>query len=117
MEKQKFVNKDVGNSHKLIYIFDNDEEGALALTKNIGDALKNTYRDHLKVSLDYYNETQNFVVVHGFITPETAKNFQLFLDENKNKYQPTSNYEIASSVNYEVIQIHKNLNEYINLQK
>ena len=117
LEAQKFVNKDLSKNHKLVYVFDQDEAAALMLTKNIKDAIKNTYRDHLKVSLDYYSETQSFVVVHGFITPETAKNFQLFLDENKRKYQPIHNYVIASSVNYEVIQIHKNLNEYINLKK
>ena len=117
LEKQKFVNKELSENHKLIYIFDNDKESAFALTKYIGDVLKKTYREHLKVSSDYYNEMQNFVVVHGFITPETAKNFQLYLDENKDKYQPISKAVIASSVNYEVIQIHKNLNEYINPQK
>ncbi len=112
LEKQKFSNKDEGKRHKLIYIFNNDKKGASVLVKNIQEALKNTYKDYLKVSSDYYTEQQNFVVVHGFITPETAKMFQLFLQENAHKYKPVSTFVIASSNNYKIIQIHKKLKAY-----
>jgi len=112
LENQKFSNKDEGTSHKLIYIFNNDKKAASELVKNIQKALKDTYKDYLKVSSDYYNEQQNFVVVHGFITPETAKMFQLYLQENAHKYHPVANVVIASSNNYKIIQLHKKLAEY-----
>ncbi len=117
LEKQKFVNKHAGISHKLIYIFNADKIAAKKLVKNINKALEDTYKDHLKVSSDYYTETKNFVVIHGFITPETAKIFQLLMQKKANKYKPTSNYIIASSVNYKIIQIQKNLEKYTNLKK
>ncbi len=115
--KQKFTDKNKGENHKLVYVFNNDKKGASVLLKNIQKALKDTHKDYLKVSSDYYTPQQNFVVVHGFITPETAKMFQLFLKENEYKYHPASNFIIASSNNYKIIQMHKNLTEYQTLSK
>jgi len=117
LEKQQFKSKDAGESHKLIYIFNNDEVAATELVKNIKKAIKDTYKSHLKVSADYYTPTKNFVVVHGFITPETAKMFQLFLQKKASKYHPTSHFVIASSENYKIIQLHKNLDQYQNAPK
>lgn len=97
---------------KLVYILKKEnKEEIKELKESIEEALKNTYRDDLKVSYDYYDRTNSFVVVHGFITPETAKNFHLFLEENSKKYKTAEEYLTLSSVNYKTLQIHKKLTE------
>lgn len=97
---------------KLVYILDkNNKEEIKELKESIGEALKNTYRDDLKVSYDYYDREKAFVVVHGFITPETAKNFHFFLKENSKKYKSAEEYLTLSSVNYKTLQIHKKLTQ------
>jgi len=116
MANSKFIEKSEGRSFKLVYVFDKGAPELKTTKENIEKALKDTYRDYLKVSTDYYSRTQAFVVVHGFITPEVATSFHLFLDENKKKYKPGNDYVIPSSENYKIIQVHKKLAEYQNPQ-
>lgn len=112
LEKLTITKDETGNSYKLIYVFDSSEtEKAVKLKEAIKKGLKETYRDHLKVSKDYYNNDKEFVVVHGFITPELAINYYHYLEENKKKYPVISNYKVLSSHNYKTIQIHKNLEQ------
>ena len=112
--KLKLQNNNVGKSFKLVYILDSkDKELLEALKERVAAAKTDTYKEHLKVSRDYYNREKAFVVVHGFITPETAKNFHLFLQENKKKYKPSSEYVVMSTENYKVVQLHKNLKELL----
>lgn len=116
LASQKITDNSSGKNYKLIYVF-NKEDSAIGKTKEgVEKALKDTSRDYLKVSLDYYNREKIFVVVHGFITEEVAKNFHLFLDENKKKYNPGKVFAVPSSDNYKVIQVHKKLAEFQNIQ-
>ena len=116
MSNSKLVDNSKGVSFKLVYIFDRNDPEIKTTKENIEKALKNTYRDYLKVSEDYYNREQAFVVVHGFITAEVASGFHSFLDENKKKYKPGKVFVIPSSDNYRVIQLHKKLAEFQNPQ-
>lgn len=105
-----------GKNYKLVYVFDKNSEAIKAAKEGVEKALKNTRRNYLKVSLDYYNRETTFVVIHGFITEEVAVSFQLFLEENKKKYAPGKVFVIPSSENYKIIQIHKKLTEFHNTQ-
>jgi len=116
MSDSKLVDNSVGVSFKLVYVFDKNEPEIETTKENIEKALKNTYRDYLKVSEDYYSREQAFVVVHGFVTAEVALGFHSFLDENKKKYKPGKVFVIPSSDNYRIIQIHKKLAEFQNPQ-
>ena len=116
MSNSKFVDNSVGVSFKLVYVFDKNDPEIKTTKENIEKALKNTYRDYLKVSEDYYSREQTFVVVHGFITAEVASGFHSFLDENKKKYKPGKVFVIPSSDNYRIIQLHKKLAEFQNPQ-
>ncbi|WP_449301291.1 type IX secretion system periplasmic lipoprotein PorW/SprE [Pseudofulvibacter geojedonensis] len=110
LEKLVINKEETGRSYKLVYVFDKDDtEKADKLQEAINKGLKETYRNHLKVSKDYYSSNKQLVVVHGFITPELGKNFHYYLEENKKKYPIIDNYKILSSHNYKTVQIHKNL--------
>jgi len=112
MGNSEFVDNKKGANFKLVYIFDKKDPELKTVKENIEKALKDTYRDYLKVSEDYYDRAQALVVVHGFITPELALGFHNFLDENKKKYKPGNVFVVPSSDNYRVIQVHKKLAEF-----
>mgnify|MGYP000096840716 FL=1 len=116
MLKQKLENNAIGKNYKLVYVFDKNQEVVQETKEGLEKALKDTGKDYLKVSLDYYNREKTFVVVHGFITQEVAASFHSFLLENKKKYKPVKNVIFPSSDNYKVIQIHKKLTEFQNTQ-
>ena len=111
LEKLKITKAETGTKFKLLYVLGKEDEEAKNIKEGIEKALKDTYKDFLSVSVDYYNSTTQLVVVHGFITPETARNFHFFLEENKKRYAVGKDYKVMSSDDYRTIQIHKNLNE------
>lgn len=114
MSNSKLVDNAKGANFKLVYIFDKNDSELKTTKEGIEKALKDTYRDYLKVSEDFYTRKQAFVVVHGFITAEVASGFHNFLNENKKKYKPGKVFVIPSSDNYRIIQIHKKLAEFQN---
>lgn len=114
MSNQKLGDNSLSKSYKLVYVFDKKPEAIQQTKEGLEKALKDTRKEYLKVSLDYYNKEKIFVVVHGFITEEVAINFNSFLEENKKKYKPGEVFVTPSSDNYKVIQIHKKLTEFQN---
>lgn len=114
MSNQKLGDNSLSKSYKLVYVFDKKSEAIQQTKEGLEKALKDTRKEYLKVSLDYYNKEKIFVVVHGFITEEVAINFNSFLEENKKKYKPGEVFVTPSSDNYKVIQIHKKLTEFQN---
>jgi len=53
-------------------------------------------------------------VVHGLKTSQVAKTFdQLLTEEDQKKIKVP--YFVVSSTNYQIIQIHKNLDAYLNI--
>ena len=63
---------------------------------------------------DVYDQNTIFVVVHGFNTLNGALGFSDMLKSNKQ--QIDKEYFSISSPNYQIIQIHKNLEEYLKYQ-
>ena len=55
-----------------------------------------------------------FIVVHGFKNIEGARGLGDLLKERKSKI--TRQYFAISSPNYEIVQMHKNLDEYLKAQ-
>ena len=78
------------------------------LEKSITD-LK--YRN--SVSKDIYSLEDQFVVVHGFKSKEFALGYVELLKNNKDYRVADKNFVILSD-NYKVIQVHKNLQDYLN---
>lgn len=111
LEKLAFTTADNKN-WKIIYpILSNDTKSA----KQIEDAIKKflDYENFMRLttSLDKYNKTQSFVVIHGLKSESYARDVSDVLAEDK-KYKILQPSIIISSDNYKVIQIKKNLEEY-----
>ena len=70
----------------------------------------------VKRSNDIYNETSNFIVVHGFQSKESAQS-TLFLLKDYKDYKVNDEAYVISSDNYMIVQIKKNWDKFIALIK
>ena len=123
IENKEFVADDTENSFKAIYEFkEENAEKANTFIKNLDKAIAGVQHFKLNTSKDIYNNTITFVVVHGFNSIEGASGFVDFIKENRvYKEQNPEAYEQIisrgyfgiSSKNYEIIQIHKNVDDYL----
>ncbi|RTY95936.1 tetratricopeptide repeat protein [Flavobacterium sp. GT3R68] len=68
--------------------------------------------DKLSSSVDIYNMTDNFIVIHGIISEAYAKGILTILKEYKD-YKIAQTPVVISNYNYKVVQIKKNLEEYL----
>jgi hypothetical protein len=66
----------------------------------------------LSVSLDVYTMTDNFVVIHGMTSEDLANGVASVLKEFK-EYKVTEPAILISAENYTIVQIKKNLEEYL----
>lgn len=112
MSSSELLDNSISLSYKLVYVFDKNNPKISSYKETIEKAIKNTYRDYLKVSKDYYDKNKTFVAVHGFITEEVALGFDLFIKENKKNFKGNKEFITPSKENYRIIQIHKKLAEF-----
>ena len=107
---------DVSTNFKVIYKFKNTEEDAIeTFQKTLDTVLKNIkYYHNLKTSVDVYNQNTTFVIIHGLKNAQIAKTFDQLLTKEDNK-KITEPYFAISSANYQIVQIHKNLDTYLNI--
>jgi tetratricopeptide (TPR) repeat protein len=112
LEKKEFVDNSVAKHFNVLYPFEaNQTEEINAFVEKLNDAVsKVTYFD-LTTSVDVYDANTVFVVVHGLKSVEGASGFAEILEENKHKI--VRDFYSISSPNYEIIQRHKNLNDYL----
>ncbi len=112
IEKFDFEANNDSERWKLIYEFEvSSREDAMALKDKLDTAIDELKFNYLDTSIDYYNASKVFVVVHGLYSKEGARGFAETLKENK-KYKLNQPYIEISSPNYAVIQVHKNLELY-----
>jgi tetratricopeptide (TPR) repeat protein len=115
LASKDFVDNEADKNFKIVYYFTNatDKEidaFKLALQTNIDNV--NVY--DLSISVDVYNPTTTFVIVHGLRSIEGATGYAQSLQEKK-KGKITQDFISVSSSNYRIIQIHKNFDDYLNL--
>lgn len=105
----------ISDNYKVIFKFEEPQTEAIAGFKETLDTvLKNVRYYKLNASIDVYNPKTKFVVVHGLKNEQVAKTFdQLLIEDDQKKIKAP--YFVASSTNYQIIQIHKNLDTYLNL--
>lgn len=100
---------------KAVFEFKNASETELAnFVKDLDKVLSNATAFRAFTSVDYYNNDTTFVVVHGFSNSATAKGFTDLL-EYQDRATIRRPYFGISSDNYQIIQIHKNLQDYLSL--
>ncbi|GAB5563412.1 MAG: hypothetical protein Wins2KO_04750 [Winogradskyella sp.] len=125
LAKKEFISDDKPKYFNVIYHFQNsDNEDLEAFKKTLEEEIekKISYFD-LTTSIDVYDESSTFVVVHGLKSIQGAKGFAELLssdekDKRGRKIKPkiTKEYFAISSPNYTIIQRHKNLNAYLKLE-
>jgi len=114
ISNKNFMADSVVDNYKVVFRFDDSKRENILKFKNTLDAiLKNLRYYELNSSVDVYNSNTSFVVVHGLKNEQIAKTFdQLLSKEDKKKIiEP---YFAITSTNYQIAQIHKNLDVYLN---
>ncbi|HJY12775.1 MAG TPA: hypothetical protein VJ304_08305, partial [Flavobacterium sp.] len=112
LEKLDFTAVD-GKNWKIIYaIPKGDTKTAAKIEESIKIFLQVENFEKLTTSLDKYNKTESFVVIHGIKSEAYARDISGVLRDDK-KYKITHPAIIISSDNYKVIQIKKNLEVYL----
>lgn len=116
MERMTISSDSLSKNWKAVYkVGKKDDAETFKLIENITTYLKENMYYKNTVSFDVYNLEQNLVVIHGLSTKESALMLIHGLKENKKTSVNLSNFVISSD-NYKVIQIKKNLEEYLALK-
>ncbi|MBT8309541.1 MAG: hypothetical protein HKO72_01570 [Flavobacteriaceae bacterium] len=114
--KKDFVDDKDATKCKVIYPFSNATFSEVEeFNKILAEVTADVKYYELSTSIDVYDKNTTFVVVHGLKSIEGAKGFAELLEEEKYKITK-SDYFAISSKNYEILQIHKNLNTYLESQ-
>lgn len=118
LAKSDWYNEEVSENFHVVYQFENDnQETVNKFAQLLEQKAKNVNYFNLTVSKDVYDINTTFVVVHGLKSNSGAKGFAQILNEDKkDKTKITRPYFSICSENYAIVQRHKNLNAYLNLQ-
>lgn len=115
LASKDFADDNASNKFKVVYQFvDAPREEIDEFTKILNEVIKDVYLYDLTSSVDVYDKNTTFVVVHGLKSINGARGFSEILGKNKKKI--TKDYFAISTKNYEIIQIHKNLQSYLESQ-
>ncbi|MEM6514901.1 MAG: hypothetical protein AAF688_01870, partial [Bacteroidota bacterium] len=110
-----FLADDTAKHFNILYPFDNDENDKIEdFQKKLEEAIQTVELFELSTSVDVYTEDITFVVVHGLNSVQGAAGFAEILEEKKLKIK--RDFYSISSPNYEIIQRHKNLDQYLESQ-
>jgi hypothetical protein len=105
------------DSYKIVYRIETSEnQEAQDYLETTKLALVNFPKEKLVASHDYYSEQEEFVVIHGLKSPLGAKGFAETLSAERD-YGMDRRYFVISTENYRIVQWHKNLIDYIDLQR
>jgi len=97
------------NSYKLVIPFDIFSAQSDLYIDCIKQVLINNKSEHLLISKDPFTRKQSFVVVHNFLSEESAKYLTSLLAETSCR---ADNNFVISSDNYKMLQLTKKLKEY-----
>ena len=113
LQNKEFVMDSVANNYKIVFKFDKTEVSEIKEFRDTLDkVLKNIKYYDLSSSIDVYSPETTLVLVHGLKNNVVAKTFdQLLIEEDKNKIKKP--FFVISSPNYQIVQIHKNLDAYL----
>lgn len=113
LASSEFIGDDESEKWKLVYKFPKeDHEAALDLKTKLEEAIAEMNYTNLKVSLDYYDPKDELVIIHGMRSKLGARGFGDMLKENK-EYKVKKEFFEISSPNYKTVQMHKNLEDYL----
>ena len=97
----------------ILYKADNlEDKNTKALLEKLTKFAKERTIEKLTISTDIYTIDKNFIVIHGIKVLDNAKGIAQVLKEFK-EYKIAEPAIVISSENYKVVQIKKNIDEYI----
>jgi len=112
---KEFVADAESEEWKVVYRFDVSEgEAAAALKEKLNKFItERRYNTEMSISIDYYDPGTRLVIIHGLNTKLGGRGLAEVLNEDKKYKVKRPSFQI-SSPNYKIIQIHKNLEDYLN---
>ncbi|RRJ94222.1 gliding motility protein [Flavobacterium macacae] len=110
--------KELPMSWKILYKVPTNPEdkNTKALQEKLKKFVSERTSDKLTVSFDAYTMTDSFVVIHGMISEDRAKDIATILKDYKD-YKIADNAIVISNENYKVVQVKKNLPDYLTAKK
>ena len=111
LESLKFGEKP--KTYNLVFITNYPNElSHKNLIEKLNKYAKESGDNKVKVSNDIYNVEKNMIVLHGIINKATAESVYNYLKEHKN-YKLKETPFIISNEDYKVVQVKKNVEEYL----
>ncbi len=116
LSNTKFETEETQKNIKILFKFaSNEKEESKVLKEKIDKAIEEVQYRNFSTSIDTYDPQINFVIVHGINNKAQAEGFAELLQVNK-AYNILKDPVIISSENYRVVQLHKNLEAYLELK-
>ena len=113
LESAEFVQDSTQTNFKTIFKFETSETDEIkAFEETLSTAIEDVDYFKLSVSKDRYDTNTIFVVVHGLKSVQGAFGFVEIL-KDKNDLEISKPFFGISSKNYQTVQIHKNLEAYL----
>ncbi|MDN3678409.1 gliding motility protein [Flavobacterium paronense] len=107
------LSKAPSKNWKILYqTKDFENAGTKALREKLKKFIADRSLNKLSVSLDIYTMTDNFVVLHGINSEDLANGITVILKDYKD-YKVQETPIIISAENYTIVQIKKNLDEFL----
>lgn len=115
LEKMQY-NANPDNSWKILYaVKDSTDANTKKLQAKISKFLKDRPISNVKGSFDMFTDNDNFIVIHGFKSYAAAEGMSSVLAEFK-EYKVTEKPIILSAHNYQVLQMKKDLAEFLSTE-
>lgn len=110
--------KETPSSWKVLYKISADpaDKKIKTLQDKIKKYIAESQSMKMSTSIDAYTMTESFLVIHGPKSEESARNIAAILKDYKD-YKITDSSIIISNENYKVVQIKKNLADYLTAKK
>ncbi|WP_449564825.1 type IX secretion system periplasmic lipoprotein PorW/SprE [Luteirhabdus pelagi] len=114
LAQKEFIPNEASEKWNVAYRFTIENEAeAQALKEKLDEAIADYNYTNMSTSVDYYDPSTRLVVIHGLNTKMGGRGFAEVLKDNK-KYKINKPFFEISSENYKIIQVHKNLEDYLN---
>ena len=112
LEKMNFTTTDNKNWKILYKVAKQEDKNTKALEDKIKKFIASENINKLSYTFDIYTEKENFITIQGIQSEGYAKNIVAIMKDDK-KYKIVEQAIVISDENYKVVQIKKNLPEYL----
>jgi tetratricopeptide (TPR) repeat protein len=116
LEKMSFSTADAKNWKVIFRMDKNDEKSVADIESKLALFFANENVEKLKYTCDSYTENEEFIAIQGIHSQSYAQFVAALFSENE-KYKISQPGIVISNENYKIVQIKKNLEEYLLFKK